>query len=66
MQNSITMRLGSLAKKYDVPLWTLRKWASKRSFPGIIKQGSSIYVNVSKFEKWFLSHELKYNSQEVN
>lgn len=59
MENCVTMRLDSLAKKYDVPLWTLRKWASNRAFPGIIKQGRSIYVNVSKFERWFLSQELE-------
>ena len=62
-RSKVTMRLHSLAKKYDIPLWTLRKWASQRRFPGINKVGSSIYVNVSTFEDWFLGHEIQINSQ---
>jgi len=62
--NKVTMRLHSLSKKYDIPLWTLRKWASERRFPGINKIGSSIYVNVTIFEKWFLGHEIQFNTHK--
>jgi hypothetical protein len=69
MNTKTTMKLDRLANQYDIPLWTLRKWASERSFPGIIKKGRSIYVDVSKFEQWFLSFEIQKFSgdqSEVN
>jgi len=69
MDNKTTMKLDSLANQFDIPLWTLRKWTSERSYPGIIKKGTSVDVNVSKFEKWFLNHEIQDRSpdeKEIN
>ena len=63
MIKQTTMRLEGISQLYDIPLWTLRKLASQRAFPGIIKRGASIYVIVSTFEKWFLGHEIQSNSQ---
>ena len=49
-----TVRLETLSEIYDIPLLTLRKWASKRKFPGIIKRRGErrIYVSLEKFDKW--------------
>ena len=49
-----TVRLETLSEIYDIPLLTLRKWASERKFPGIIKRSGErrIYVNLEKFDKW--------------
>lgn len=44
-----TASLNTLSKMFDIPLWSLRKWASQRKFPGIIKRGKSVYVDVEKF-----------------
>ena len=50
-----TAQLETLSEAYDIPLNTLRKWASKRRFPGIVKQrgGRRIYVDIEKFDCWF-------------
>ena len=50
-----TAQLETLAEAYDVPLNTLRKWASRREFPGILKRRGArrIYVDVEKFDCWF-------------
>jgi len=50
-----TAQLDTLAEVYDIPLNTLRKWASKRRFPGIVKLRGArrIYVDVEKFDHWF-------------
>lgn len=49
-----TVRLETLSEIYDIPLQTLRRWASKRKFPGIIKRRGErrLYVNLSKFDEW--------------
>lgn len=51
----VTARLERVSELYDVPLWTLRKWASQRRFPGIIRKkgGRRIYVDLKKFDDWF-------------
>ena len=50
-----TVKLETLSEIYDVPINTLRKWASRREFPGILKRRGArrIYVDVEKFDKWF-------------
>ena len=54
-ESKVTVRLESLAEIYDVPIFTLRKWASERRFPGIIKRRGErrLYVDLSKFDLWF-------------
>lgn len=54
-----TVRLETLSAIYDVPLKTLRKWASQRRFPGIIKHKGSrrLYVDLSRFHVWFTNSE---------
>jgi len=54
-----TMKLETLSQTYDIPLWTIRKWASERRFPGIIKKGRSVYVDKGKFHDWFYKDEIK-------
>jgi len=54
-----TAQLKTLSKMFDIPLWTLRAWASKRTFPGIIKRKRSLYVIVEEFRKWFFNGEIK-------
>ena len=53
-----TISLRGLSERFSIPLWTLRKWAAKRQFPGIIKKGRKIYVDIDKFRKWFYEGEL--------
>lgn len=50
-----TAQLETLSDVYDIPLNTLRKWASQRRFPGIVKRRGArrIYVDVEKFDRWF-------------
>ena len=59
IQDKRTVTLETLSGMYNIKLWTLRKLASARAFPGIIKMGRRIYVNLAVFDKWFMSHELK-------
>jgi len=51
----VTARLETLSEMYDIPLWTLRKLASHREFPGILKPVGKrrIYVDIKKFDEWF-------------
>ncbi len=50
-----TARLETLSQMYDIPLWSLRKMASRREFPGIIRRKGTrrIYVDIDKFDDWF-------------
>ncbi len=64
LKDKKTVSLKTLAEIYDIPLWTLRKRASARTLPGLILMGSRIYVNLAVFDKWFMSHELKYESED--
>jgi len=49
---------------YDIPIGTIRHWASDRKFPGITKRkgGRRIYVDPEQFDKWFRENDC--NSQE--
>ncbi|GJM16100.1 MAG: hypothetical protein DHS20C13_14270 [Thermodesulfobacteriota bacterium] len=55
-----TVQLKTLADIYDIPLGSLRKLASKREFPGILKRKGTrtIYVDLRKFDEWFRNAEL--------
>ncbi len=53
-----TISLRGLSERFSIPIWTLRKWASERKFPGIIKKGRKIYVNIEKFRIWFYKDEI--------
>jgi len=50
--------LHNLSKTFDIPLNTLRKMASERSFPGIIKLGRSVKVDISVFRQWIQEHRV--------
>lgn len=53
-----TVRLETLSEVFDIPLWTLRKWASKWAFPGIRSTpGRRIYVDLAKFRERWMSGE---------
>ncbi len=43
--------LKSLSIMFDIPLWTLRSWASKRLFP-MYKISNRIYVDIEEFRIW--------------
>ena len=55
MKQQQTARLETISKMYDIPLWSLRKMASRREFPGIIQRKGTrrIYVDIDKFDAWF-------------
>jgi hypothetical protein len=63
-QKQKTAKLETISEIFDIPLWTLRGWSAKRRFPGIIKKGRSIYVEVAEFERWFLSHKVMHKSKD--
>ncbi len=54
-----TVSLNTLSQIFDIPLWTLRKYASERRFPGIIKRGRNVYVDIKKFRAWLYKGEVK-------
>lgn len=43
--------LKTLSEIFDMPLWTLRNWASRRIFP-LYKVNTRIYVDLSEFRTW--------------
>jgi len=45
-------KLKTVAEIFDIPLNTLRKMASERSFPGIIKLGRAVRVDIPTFRQW--------------
>ena len=51
-------RLETISKIFDIPLSTLRKWASERKFPGVIKLGRAVRVDVPTFREWIQSHRV--------
>lgn len=55
-----------LSEIFSIPMWTLYGYVNKRRFPGIIKLGSRIYVNVERFRDWFLQHEVKISERSGN
>jgi hypothetical protein len=54
-----TASLNTLSRIFDIPLWTLRKYASERRFPGIIKRGRNVYVDLKKFRAWLYEGEVQ-------
>jgi len=59
MSNNVeTASLRGLSDRFSIPLWTLRKWAAQRKFPGLIKKNRKIYVDISKFRTWFYEDEI--------
>lgn len=50
--------LKGISERFDIPIWTLRKWASERKFPGIIKLGRSVKVDIPIFRQWVNSHRV--------
>ena len=50
--------LKGISERFDIPIWTLRKWASERKFPGIIKLGRSVKVDISLFRQWIFEHRV--------
>jgi hypothetical protein len=59
LEHKRTVRLETISDIYDVPLNTLRKWASRREFPGIIKRRGArrLYIDIAKFDRWFRGGE---------
>jgi len=51
-------KLETISEKFDIPLSTLRKWASERKFDGIVKLGRAVRVDVSIFREWIQSHRV--------
>lgn len=60
-----TALLEGLSDIYGIPLGTVRKWASDRIFPGIIRRKGArrLYVDLEKFDEWFRSGEV-YTKKE--
>lgn len=56
-----TAQLEDVAAIYGIPLWTIRKWAANREFPGIIRRKGArrLYVDLKKFDAWFRSGEVE-------
>lgn len=63
--NKLTTDLKGISKMFGVPIWTLRKWASERKFPGIIKCSRRVYVDISKFRDWFYEGEVERYTHET-
>jgi len=59
-ENIETTSLRGLSERFSIPIWTLRKWAAERKFPGIIKKGRKIYVDIVKFREWLYNDEIDY------
>lgn len=57
-KNVETTSLQGISERFSIPLWTLRKWAAQRKFPGLIKKGRRIYVDINKFRVWLYSDEI--------
>jgi len=47
--------LAQISRRFSIPLNTLRVWTSQRKFPGIIKFGRGVRVDVSVFRAWVQS-----------
>ena len=61
-----TAPLEDVAAMYRIPLWTLRKWVSRRKFPGLIRSpgGRRWYIDLKKFDAWFKSGEVEGPGKE--
>jgi len=51
-------RLETVAEIFDIPLNTLRKWTSERKYPGIIKLGRAVRVDIPTFRQWIQDHRV--------
>ena len=52
------VRLEEISKCYDIPLSTLRRWASERRFP-LYKVSNKIRISLQEFEQWFKNFHVK-------
>jgi len=50
--------LQTISEMFDIPLSTLRKWCSERKFPGIIKLGRGVRVDIPVFRRWIDGHRV--------
>ncbi len=56
--NRETATLKTIAEMFDMKLSTLRKWASERKFPGILKIGRAVRVDIQEFRTWVQGHRV--------
>jgi len=52
-----TVKLKTLSRIFDIPLNSLRIYASRGDIPGVIKKGRSVYVVLDDFREWWLNKE---------
>jgi len=52
-----TVKLRTLSQIFDIPLNSLRIYASRGDIPGVIKKGRSVYVVLDDFREWWLNKE---------
>jgi len=57
MQKEIA-NLKTVSEIFDIPLSTLRKWASERKFPGVVKLGRAVRVDIPTFRQWIQDHRI--------
>jgi len=51
-------KLETVAEIFDIPLNTLRKMTAARSYPGIIKLGRAVRVDIPIFRQWIQEHRV--------
>jgi len=51
------VRLEVISKRYDIPLSTLRRWASQRRFP-LYKISNRVRVSLSEFDDWVKQYRI--------
>jgi len=51
-------RLKAISARYDIPLSTLRRWASERRFP-LYKISNLIRVSPVEFQEWWEKRHIK-------
>ena len=52
-----TVKLRTLSQMFDIPLSSLRIYASRGDIPGVIKRGRSVYVVLEVFRTWWMDKE---------
>jgi len=66
MQNSNKQlkycRLKAISAQYDIPLSTLRRWASERRFP-LYKISNMVRVSPVEFQEWWEKGHIKGRSR---
>lgn len=45
------LRLREVAKRLDLSLWTVRRWASERRIP-VVKIGRAVFMDEAELEKF--------------